>query len=110
MANGYISWEGDNAKLTGFIAGEAKGYKAKIVIFEVRYAPAADPAHPWVLAHRLPFRGVARRFGTAGFAREHAERYLVWAFELMGFVPKNEVDRLTGELEELADRMEGPGK
>lgn len=89
MINARITWEtGKLGAQTGYILGEAKGYKAKIEVFEVQYSrnPADRIAGaPWLLAHRLPFRGIERKFPTLKAAQEHAERYLVYAFELMGF-------------------------
>lgn len=87
-----ITWEGDQAKMTGYIYGEAEKYKAKIAVFSIRYSvhPADRQAGtPYLLAHRLPFRGIERKFGSFKEAQAHAERYLVWAFRLMGFVPDN---------------------
>ena len=91
---GRITWEaGRYSNYTGYILGEAKGYKAKIEVFSISYTSnRADikAGTPWVLAHRLPFRGIERKFGKLEEAQKHAERYLLWAFELMGFFPKKE--------------------
>jgi hypothetical protein len=86
-----ITWEGDHARQTGYILGEANGYKAKIEVFAISHSKnVADAwnATPWILAHRLPFRGIERKFGNLADAQKHAERYLVYAFDLMGFAPK----------------------
>lgn len=85
-----ITWEGDRAVMTGYILGEAEKYKAKTRVFEIHYLPNLDRLLPYGLAHRLPYRGIERRFGTQKAAQEHAERYLVWAFRLMGFVPEED--------------------
>lgn len=86
-----ITWEGGQASMTGYVYGEAEKYKVKVEVFEISYRPGArglpTNATPYLIAHRLPFRGIERRFGTQKLAQEHAERYLVWAFRLMGFVP-----------------------
>src|SRR5690606_26899303 len=37
--------------------------------------------------HRLPFQPVSRTFKTARDAQQHAERFLLLAVELLGFVP-----------------------
>lgn len=89
MINARIAWEtGKLGAQKGYILGEAKGYKAKIEVFEVQYSrnPSDRIAGtPYLLAHRLPFRGIERKFPTLKAAQEHAERYLMYAFELMGF-------------------------
>lgn len=83
-----ITWEGDTPSMTGYIPGEAKGYKAKIRVFEIKRSPfREDFATPYLLAHRLPFRGIERKFGSIAEAQKSAERYLLWAMELMGFKP-----------------------
>lgn len=91
-----ITWEGDQQTMTGYILGEAERYKVKTRVFEIHYTPGAfglpTNAVPYLIAHRLPFRGIERRFGTQKLAQEHAERYLVWAFRLMGFVPEEKND------------------
>lgn len=103
-----ITWEGDTPSMTGYILGEAKGYKAKIRAFEIKRSPfREDSATPYLLAHRLPFRGIERKFGSLKLAQEHAERYLVWAMELMGFkpaAPYNE-DRLAQLINEYTGSM-----
>lgn len=86
-----ITWEGDSSLQKGYILGEALGHKAKIAVFSIKLSLNPAIAHsvtPYVLAHRLPFRGVERRFGSRAEAQKHAERYLVYAMELMGFIPK----------------------
>lgn len=89
-----ITWEsGRFQHQTGYIYGEAKKFKVRIEVFSISYTSSRDDVKagtPYILAHRLPFRGVERKFGTAKLAQEHAERYLLWAFELMGFFPKEE--------------------
>lgn len=91
-----IRWEtGHYGSQTGYIYGDARGYKPKIEVFGISYTTSRDDIKagtPYLLAHRLPFRGVERKFGSVTEAQKHAERYLVWAFELMGFVPKDAED------------------
>jgi len=86
-----ITWEGDHDTMTGYIYGEAEKFKVKTRAFEIRYLPGAWglPTNnaPYVIAHRLPFRGIERKFGSVKLAQQHAERYLVWAMRLMGFQP-----------------------
>jgi len=84
-----ITWEGDRAVMTGYLLGEAEKYKTKTRVFEIGYGHGGDLAGPgrYYVAHRLPFRGIERHFGTAKEAQKHCERYLVWAFRLMGFAP-----------------------
>jgi hypothetical protein len=84
-----ITWEGDQQKMTGYLIGEAEKFKAKTRVFEIWFSPSGT-ATPYLIAHRLPFRGIERRFGTRKLAQEHCERYLVWAFRLMGFQPIEE--------------------
>lgn len=92
-----ITWEaGRYGTQTGYIYGDARGYKPKIQVFEISYATdRADvkAGTPYILAHRLPFRGAERKFGSIKLAQDSAERYLVWAMELMGFVPKEELEK-----------------
>lgn len=88
-----ITWEGDQTLQTGHILGESQGFKAKIAVFSIRLsAHPTDRASstPYILAHRLPFRGIERKFGSIAEAQKHAERYLVYAFDLMGFTPKED--------------------
>ncbi len=87
-----ITWEpGKFGSQTGYILGESQGFKAKIEVFSVSYSSdRADikSGTPYLLAHRLPFRGIERKFGSVKEAQAHCERYLVYAFDLMGFAPK----------------------
>ena len=88
-----ITWEGDQTRMDGYIYGEAEKYKAKILIFSISFRPKPSDEidrTPYRLAHRLPFRGIERRFGSIKLAQQHAERYLVWAMRLMGFQPIEE--------------------
>ena len=86
-----ITWEtGRYAGQTGYIYGEAEKYKVKVEVFSISYS--SDRADikaktPYLIAHRLPFRGIERKFGSVKLAQQHAERYLVWAMRLMGFQP-----------------------
>lgn len=92
--NSRITWEpGSYSVLRGYINGEAKGYKAKIPLFAIDYSSDRKDAQagtPYLLSHRLPFRGIERKFGSRQEAQKHAERYLLWAMELMGFFPREE--------------------
>lgn len=83
-----ITWEpAADGGYTGHIRGRKHGYDAKIQLFEVRIA--ADGGQLWYrLAHRLPFAPVTRKWQTARDAQQHAERFLLLAVELMGFVPE----------------------
>jgi hypothetical protein len=91
-----LTWEpGRFNAQTGYIYGEAEKYKAKIETFSISYTTdRADivAGTPYLLAHRLPFRGIERKFGSMKLAQEHAERYLVWAMRLMGFEPIDKED------------------
>jgi hypothetical protein len=92
---GRIAWEGDQNSQTGYIHGKARGYEPKIRVFAISRSVDREDfkaGTPYILAHRLPFRGLERKFGTVKLAQEHAERYLVWAMELMGFFPKEDDD------------------
>lgn len=83
-----ITWESAaDGGYTGHIRGRKHGYDAKIELFEVRLA--AHGGQLWYrLAHRLPFAPVTRKWPTARDAQQHAERFLLLAVELMGFVPE----------------------
>ena len=100
-----ITWEaGSYASQTGYILGEAKKFKVKVEVFSISYTTSrADikDGTPYILRHRLPFRGIERKFGSVKEAQAHCERYLLWAFELMGFVPKDELEELKGRIEGL---------
>lgn len=84
-----ITWESAaDGGYTGHIRGRAHGYDAKIVLFEVRLALGLGESVPFYrLAHRLPFAPVTRKWASAREAQQHAERFLLMAVELMGFVP-----------------------
>ena len=86
-----ITWEsGQYGSQYGYIYGEAKGHKVKIQLFSISYTTSREDVRagtPYTLAHRLPFRGIERKFGNIKEAQAHCERYLLWAFELMGFEP-----------------------
>lgn len=91
MENARITWEpAPGGGQTGYIHGEAHKFKVKVEMFSITFRPnrhdEADRT-PYVLAHRLPFRGIERRFGNVKHAQDHCERYLVWAMELLGFQP-----------------------
>lgn len=97
---GRITWEaGRMGSQTGYIHGEARGYKAKIEVFSIELTLKGGGGLGAQLAHRLPFRGVERKFPTVKDAQAHAERYLVYAMELMGFVPKSELAEQALEME-----------
>lgn len=88
-----ITWEGDQTQQEGFVIGETNGFRAKVLVFSISLRPdrmGIRSSTPYLLAHRLPFRGIERKFGTLAEAQKHAERYLVYAFDLMGFVPKED--------------------
>lgn len=91
---GRITWEASRyGGQTGYIYGEAKKYKAKIELFSICYTSSREDIKagtPYILRHRLPFRGIERKFGNVKEAQAHCERYLLWAMELMGFVPAEE--------------------
>lgn len=82
-----VTWEpAGNGGYTGHIRGRAHGYDAKIELFEVHLA--FDSAQPYYrLAHRLPFAPVTRKWLVPRDAQQHAERFLLLAVELLGFVP-----------------------
>lgn len=84
-----ITWEpAGNGGYTGHIRGRAHGYDAKIVLFEIHVAlPLGGLTAYYKLSHRLPFAPVARKWLTAREAQQHAERFLLLAVELLGFVP-----------------------
>lgn len=87
-SNARLTWESaSNGGQHGYILGTAHGYNAKITLFGISFDPIVGPGGPWVLAHRLPFQQLDKRFSTAKAAQQHAERYLLLATELMGFVP-----------------------
>lgn len=86
-----ITWEtGQYGGQTGYIYGEAKKFKVKVEVFSISYTSSRADVRagtPYLLRHRLPFRGIERKFGSVAEAQKHCERYLLWAFELMGFEP-----------------------
>lgn len=84
-----ITWESaGNGGYTGHIRGRAHGYDAKIELFEINVAlPLGGLTAYYKLAHRLPFAPVTRKYATAREAQQHAERFLLLAVELLGFVP-----------------------
>lgn len=86
-----ITWEQTRyGSQTGYIYGEAKGFKARIELFSIIYTSRrADvtAGTPYLIQHRLPFRGIERKFANLQGAQKHAERYLLWSMELMGFTP-----------------------
>jgi hypothetical protein len=84
-----IAWESAaDGGYNGHIRGRAHGYDAKIQLFEIVLAlPLGETVPFYRLKHRLPFAPVTRQFQTARVAQQHAERFLLLAVELLGFVP-----------------------
>lgn len=84
-----VTWEpAGNGGYTGHIRGRAHGYDAKIELFEIHVAlPLGGLTAYYKLSHRLPFAPVNRKWSTAREAQQHAERFLLLAVELLGFVP-----------------------
>ena len=74
MINARITWEtGKMGAQTGYILGKSKGYEAKTQVFAISYTHDRDlirAGTPYTLAHRLPFRGIARHFPTLKAALE----------------------------------------
>lgn len=86
--NNRITWEAtEHSTYKGFILGESRTYKAKIHIFTVKLSINPRTAGQYFLYHRLPLQQIDRGFGDLRNAQNHAERYLLLAFELMGFEP-----------------------
>lgn len=85
-----ITWEpAADGGYAGHIRGRKHGYDAKIELFEIRVALGLSERTPFYrLAHRLPFAPVTRKWATAREAQQHAERFLLLAVELLGFVPE----------------------
>lgn len=89
-----ITWESAaDGGYTGHIRGRKHGYDAKIELFEIRLS-ADGSQFRYRLAHRLPFAPVTRKWASAREAQQHAERFLLLAVELMGFVPETPRDRV----------------
>lgn len=83
-----ITWEAaPDGGYAGHIRGRAHGYDAKIELFEVTVQGSGGIRARFHLKHRLPFRPIHREFPTARTAQQHAERFLLLAVELLGFVP-----------------------
>ena len=89
-----ITWEGDKpGTLLGYIHGEAHRYKIKTLMFQIEHgSPSAQIGLPYRLLHRLPLQQLALNFATTRDAQKHAERYLLLAMELWGFIPKGGPD------------------
>lgn len=102
----HITWEtGRYGGQTGYIYGEAKKFKVKVEMFSIMYSSNRDDianGTPYILAHRLPFRGIERKFGTVKLAQKHCERYLLWSMELMGFFGRDTILREAADAQRQA--------